>query len=204
MAAQFGETYFNNSKYPNAYDEEGIANVSVVPNFYVDAMYRPLETKPEVPFSFLQMLEIPDIGGDTSWVDLAASYQDLSEKLRGILETLTVMQGVRDCDLSDDELRLELNRRKGKDLTPEEIRELREELPPWEAPLVRVIPENGVENYWIAPAVTRSINALNKEESDALPGYCFATNYSRNMWIGGVGVPWTKHFGTTAPPSTVG
>src|SRR5665213_300309 len=39
FAAQFGATYFNDSKYPNPYDEEGIANVSVVPHFHADVMY---------------------------------------------------------------------------------------------------------------------------------------------------------------------
>jgi taurine dioxygenase len=169
LAAQFGETFFNKSKYPNAYDEEGLANVSVVPNFHADVMYRP-----ESPsFSFLQMLELPEVGGDTVWVDLVASYLDLSQQFREFLETLTVMQGVRDYDLSDDELRLEFKQRKGKDLTLDEIRELREELAPWEAPLVRVIPENGVKNYWIAPAVTRMIKGLSKEESDAVLGVLF-------------------------------
>lgn len=183
FAAQFGVTYFNESKYPNPYDEEGVANVSVVPHFHADVMYHS-----EGPaFSILRMIEVPEVGGNTMWLDLVSSYRDLSPMLRSFLETLTVEQGVRDYDLSDEELNQHFKQRRGKDLNADELREMREELAPWEAPMVRLIPETNESNYWIAPSVTRAVKGMTKGESEMLlpflfqhlmqPKYLFAWNW---------------------------
>jgi len=104
--------------------------------------------RPEAPsYSILQMLEsqrsvVTHVGrfGD----ELQRSECNVSE----FLETLTVVHGsgtttsaTRNCTT--------IQAAQGQGLTPDEIKELREELAPWEH-LSSSHSDNGAKNYWIA------------------------------------------------------
>ena len=150
----FGDVFLNPSGASD-YDDGGMARVTVVPFFHADIMYMPNSPS----FSMLQMLELPSVGGDTMWLDLVTGYAALSEPFRKFLEGLMVMQSylARDA-MSDDELRNVFSRSGNRRLpTTEELDALRESLRPWECPLVRVIPETGVRNYWVADSTPRSL-----------------------------------------------
>lgn len=168
FASHFGEVWKNPSGFVD-YEDDGVSGVTVVLGFHADAMYLPQSPS----FSMLRMLELPEVGGDTIWLDLVSSYADMSEQFRGFLETLTVFQGQKAFDLTDDELGREYKRRTGLEIDAEGVKRIRASLTPWEAPLVRVIPETGVKNYWVSAQHTRGIKGLSKEESDAVLGVLF-------------------------------
>lgn len=169
FAAQLGDPYVNPSGFISEYDDEGVANVTVVPNFHADVMY--LTQGPL--FSMLRMAEMPSVGGDTMWTDLVASYNDLSESFREFLETLVVLQASDAFYFSDEMFALDYKMRHRQNLTGEQIAELRTALAPWECPLVRLIPETGMKNYWVAPRITRSIKGMSEAESRTILSLLF-------------------------------
>jgi taurine dioxygenase len=145
-------------------DEPGLSSVTVVPHFHSDYMYM----KEGPAFSMLQLLTVPEVGGDTLWADLAASYQELSLPLRGLLERLTAIH-VHPSYYKDEETLLAARRRRfGADFSREELARVREALRPTEHPLVRVIPETGRANYWVSSRHTQAIKGMSRLESDAL------------------------------------
>lgn len=169
FACSFGEPFANPARFLADYDEEGLTNVSVVPHFHADLMY--MHQGPS--FSMLQMLEKPDVGGDTMWADLVSSYQELSETMREFLEGLTAINGRRTYYWPDDLLLTHHKKHYNEDLTPEQLKQLRAYLTPNENPVVRVIPETGVKSYWISEEHTQKIKELSQQESDALLGMLF-------------------------------
>jgi taurine dioxygenase len=169
FTTQFGDPYVNPSGFITEYDDEGVSEVTVVPNFHADGMYLPYASS----FSMLRMVEMPSVGGDTMWADLTSSYNDLSETFRAFLESLVVVQASNAYYLSDEELAWDYKRRTGQNLAVEQIGEIRASLAPWECPLVRRIPETGGKNYWIAPQVTRGIKSMNDEEATAILNILF-------------------------------
>lgn len=169
FTTQFGDAYVNPSGFISEYDDEGVANVSVVPNFHADGMYLPQGPS----FSMLRMAEMPAVGGDTMWADLVSSYHDLSERFKEFLESLIVLQASDAFYLSDEMFALDYKMRHRRNLTSDQISELRAGLAPWECPLVRYIPETGLQNYWVAPRITRAIKDLTTEESQTILGALF-------------------------------
>jgi taurine dioxygenase len=164
FTTQFGAPCANKTIFEKDYDEEGYANVTVVPHFHADLMY--LKEGPS--FSMLQMREKPAVGGDTMWADLVSSYQDLSPAMQEFLEGLTAINGRSTYYMSDDQLHEHHKKRYHEDLSIEQLRQLREFLAPNENPIVRVIPETGVKSYWISAEHTQRIKELSSEESKTL------------------------------------
>jgi len=143
---------------------QGLTNLTIVPHFHSDNMYH--EVQPA--FAILQMLELPDVGGDTMWADLVSSYAALSQPLRDMIDPLTAIHGHPDYGLDDAALAERYGEKAGETLTPDDIAEIREALRPHEHPLVRIIPETGLKSYWLGPFHTTAIKGLPKDESDAL------------------------------------
>ena len=71
LASYFGAPFQGSNRFDH--EQSGPTDVKVVSNFHSDLMYR--EDQPA--FAMLQMLELPSVGGDTMWADLAASYEAL-------------------------------------------------------------------------------------------------------------------------------
>jgi taurine dioxygenase len=170
LAANFGgASQPGGAKFAQDYEEEGLSNVTLVPHFHADHMYG--EEGPS--FSMLQMLELPEVGGDTMFADLVASYESLSEPVRVFLETLSASHVMPNYYLSDEDLAAAHKRQYEENLTPEQLKELRHIMRPNVHPLVRVIPETGVKNYWVSEQHTERIVGLSRHESEAILGLLF-------------------------------
>jgi taurine dioxygenase len=170
FAAHFGVPgQQDGTKFAKDYEEDGLSKVTLVPHFHADHMYG--EEGPA--FSMLQMMEIPDVGGDTMFADLVASYESLSQPVRDLLETLSASHVMPNYFLSDVDLAAAHKRQYQEDLTPEQVRDLRHMLRPNVHPLVRVIPETGAKNCWVSEQHTDHIVGLSRHESEAILGLLF-------------------------------
>jgi taurine dioxygenase len=164
FADNFGPPFTYSGRFVVDDDEPGLSSVTVVPHFHSDYMY--LREGPS--FSMLQLLTVPEVGGDTLWADLVAGYEALSPALRGLLEQLTAIH-VHPSFYEDEETLLASRRRRyGDGFTTQELAQLREALRPAEHPLVRVIPETGRANFWVSSRHTQAIKGMPRLESDAL------------------------------------
>ncbi|MDQ7907558.1 TauD/TfdA family dioxygenase [Phytohabitans sp. ZYX-F-186] len=164
FAGYFGEPFEHNSNFDMQYEDAGLSNVTVVPHFHSDVMY--MTEQPG--FAMLQMLTLPDVGGDTMWADLVSSYDALSEPIKKLIDPLTVINVHPEYFVDSQTLSDRYEKRYGKPLTPEQIAKRRKDLSPTESPLVRVIPETGCKNYYISAWHTMQIKGLPKDESDAI------------------------------------
>lgn len=170
LAANFGEPYEGRAgRFSRDYEEGGLSTVTVVPHFHADIMYG----KEGPSFSFLQMLELPDQGGDTMWADLVSSYESLSQPIKDMIEHLEASYVMPNYYLSDDDLLAAHERQYGERLDPEKLRALRAFMAPNRHPMVRVIPETGQKNYWVSEQHTERIIGLSKWESEAILNLLF-------------------------------
>lgn len=190
LASHFGEPYEGRAgRFARDYEEGGLSTVTVVPHFHADIMYGV-----EGPsYSMLQMLELPDEGGDTMWADLVSSYQTLSEPLREMLEKLDASYVMPNFYLSDADLAVAHKRQYGEDLAPEKLRALREFMSPNVHPMVRVNPDTGVKNYWVSEQHTERILGVSRWESEAILGLLFRHQLRPEFVI-----RWSWHAGDIA------
>lgn len=103
--------------------------------------------------SILRAIELPDVGGDTLFANMALAYERLDEATR---EQITGRTAVHD-------IARVFAKRLGK---PAE--ELRERYPLQEHPVVRTHPETGARILYVNTAFTSHIKDMEPEESDAL------------------------------------
>lgn len=180
FAAYFGEPRVDPLEHTVA-GHPGLALIDSVPWFHSDWMCQEFPTQ----WSMLQMNAVPSVGGDTMWADLVASYEDLSERLREFLETLSVFQCMANYEGDGsaaarsylDSIRKRFQSVEGlSEVHREEesdfVRAL-ERVQPHSHPLVRYIPETGRKNYWISRTFSRKINELSPRESEVLLEYLF-------------------------------
>lgn len=161
FAAQFGQPRTDPLE-DTIEGHPGLSHVENVPFFHSDFMHQ--EDPPL--WSMLQMLQVPELGGDTMFADLVTSYEALSEGMRAFLETLTVTQRM------SPEAVAPILRRIGRD--GDDAYEAHLGLLPRSQPLVRYIPETGRKNYWVSRSFTECINELTLDESDAILRLLFA------------------------------
>jgi taurine dioxygenase len=100
---------------------------------------------------------VPDVGGDTVWVDMVAAYDALSPALRSFLDGLTATHSPFKAgdyfaarDSSGDKAAATAS------------------LTPVSHPVVRVHPETGRRSLFVNPLFTLKIDGLRRAESDAL------------------------------------
>lgn len=193
FAGQLGEPYEDKRRLPTTTYEPnaGLSNLTVVSYFHSDNMFM----RQHPTFAVLQMLEVPDVGGDTMWADMVAAYEGLSEPLRAMLDGLTAVHAHPDYYADNKTLQLRYGRGGEQELTLAEIEELRASLAPNEHPLVRYLPETGRKSLWLSPRHTRSIKELAPDESEALLQFLFRTQIRpeyvvRWQWTAGDVVIW--------------
>ncbi|KAL6239642.1 hypothetical protein BDW75DRAFT_249731 [Aspergillus navahoensis] len=107
--------------------------------------------------TFLYILDTPEVGGDTAFVDQVEAYRRLSPAIKERLHGLkAVHSGFEQAEFS---------RQRGGVVRREPVKH--------EHPLVRTHPVTGEKALFVngGCAVTRSIVGLKKEESDALLGF---------------------------------
>ncbi len=101
---------------------------------------------------------IPDVGGDTVWVDMCAAYDALSPALRGFLETLTATHSSAKAD----------GFFATRDTTGGAASMANAAAPPQHHPVIRVHPETGKRSVFVNPLFTIKIDGLRRPESDAI------------------------------------
>jgi taurine dioxygenase len=104
--------------------------------------------------SVLRLIEVPPIGGDTMWADMAAAYDNLPDDVRA---RITGLRAAHDfvpgfARFADADF---LARRQA-------------EFPPVDHPVVRIHPETGRRTLFVNPAFTTHIVGLDRAESDRL------------------------------------
>ncbi len=102
----------------------------------------------------LRAIEIPSVGGDTLWSDMGVAYDTLPEDIRKRIDPL-----VAEHDWITTF---------GMTMDPETVELLREEFPPVQHPVVRVIPETGRRVLFVNMLFTQRILGVSEAESAVL------------------------------------
>ena len=100
------------------------------------------EETPSV-MSVLNMVECPDVGGDTMWSNLCLAYEELSPPMRELCDGLTALHDAHPHDRAD---KMAIH------------------------PVVRVHPETGRRALYVNTHFTRRIVEMGHDESEALLG----------------------------------
>ncbi len=108
--------------------------------------------------SLLRAIEVPEVGGDTMFANLALAYDALSAPMKSFLEGLEAEHHF--AKVQSLVTNLGLNR----PITPEQLART----PPVVHPLVRAHPETGRRSLFLSPGFTTGIVGMTKEESDAV------------------------------------
>ena len=109
-------------------------------------------------FGLLQALEIPEVGGDTLWVSLAAAYDALSPALQELCSAVT---GVHKIDAT---LRRTVVDHHGTAVADR----FAAAHPPVRHPLVRAHPDTGAPGLYICPMYLEHVAELHPDESAML------------------------------------
>jgi taurine dioxygenase len=110
--------------------------------------------------SVLHALEVPRVGGDTLWADMAAAYRGLPEEVRERIEGLDAVH--------------DFTRSFGLLLPPDERVRKQEEFPPATHPVVRRHPETGERILYVNSIFTSHLVGLERDESRELLAYLYA------------------------------
>jgi taurine dioxygenase len=108
--------------------------------------------------SILRAIEIPPVGGDTLFADMAAAYEGLSDAVKEKIEGKVAVH-----DFGHFRAGL---RKAGK--SEEEIEAFNKAYPKVEHPVVRTHPETGAKAIYVNAAFTLHIVEMEKDESDRL------------------------------------
>jgi len=142
-------------EYPNMYD-----GVVADLNWHSDSSFRNLPTRG----SLLYALDVPVSGGDTTWADQCAVYENLAPVWQSFLDNLTCIHD----NLWKNWLRvLEKN-------GAQAIEDVRKFLPPSEHPVVCKHPETGRKFIFVSELMSREIVGMNERESRAVLDFLFA------------------------------
>lgn len=112
--------------------------------------------------AILHALEIPPVGGDTIWADMADAYRSLSAPLRGFLDGLTATHSPTKAG----------GYFAGRDRTGGEAAG-RTAMTATRHPVIRTHPETGTRSLFVNPLFTDKIDGLRRKESDTLLGLLF-------------------------------
>ncbi|MEV6873986.1 TauD/TfdA family dioxygenase [Amycolatopsis sp. NPDC051128] len=109
--------------------------------------------------SVLRLIEVPPVGGDTMWADMAAAYDNLPEDVRARIDGLTAVHDyLPGFDRFSD---------------PGLLARWQDRFPPVAHPVVRTHPETGRRTLFVNQAFTTHIVGLDRAESDRLLRYLF-------------------------------
>ena len=114
--------------------------------------------------SILRAIDIPPVGGDTLFADMAAAYEGLPEAIKDQIEGKVALH-----DFGHFRTGM---RRAGK--SEEEIEAFNQAYPMVEHPVVRTHPETGRKAIYVNAAFTQHIVGLDKDASNALLKHLYA------------------------------
>lgn len=146
--------------------------------------------------SILRAVTLPEVGGNTNWVDLEAAYASLSPAVRRLADEL-----VAEHDGSREWAEYLEKRRggEGNEWDGEQVRQLK----PVPHPVVRVHPDTGRRSLFVNPGFTTRIRDVSDAESRGLLDAFFAhvskpEHLVRHRWQPGDVVVWdnrsTAHY----------
>jgi alpha-ketoglutarate-dependent sulfate ester dioxygenase len=116
----------------------------------------------EPPFAtILHAVQVPELGGDTGWVNTAAAYEALSEPIRRLIDPLSAVHR--------NMLHLELGSAQGAALAEQFMGTVHEAV----HPVVRVHPTTGDRVLYVNPQFTSHIVGLSNRESRAILAMLF-------------------------------
>ncbi|WP_413797286.1 TauD/TfdA dioxygenase family protein [Streptomyces iranensis] len=118
--------------------------------WHTDVTFR---TRPALG-AVLQLREVPPVGGDTMWADMAAAYDNLPTEVRERVDGATAVH-----DVIPGFVRF---------YGPERLAPFQEMFPPVEHPVVRTHPETGRRTLFVNTSFTTRITGMGREESDRL------------------------------------
>jgi taurine dioxygenase len=142
--------------------------------------------------AMLHAVVVPEVGGDTIWADMAATYQSLSPALQEFLAGLTATHSAAKAG----------GYFAARD-TPGDKAAATAAAAPAHHPVIRAHPETGQPSLFVNPLFTTKIDGLRHAESDALLGllYEIATRPEHQMrwhWSAGDVAFWdnrcTMHY----------
>lgn len=119
--------------------------------------------RPDAPaFTALFAQQIPECGGDTMFSNAAWVYENLDPLLAAYMETLTVIQSADATGHITDRY-----------LDPEEAKQARMRMPPFEMPLIRVHPVTGRKWVAVNESYVAYIKGVSRVTSQNLLGILF-------------------------------
>lgn len=142
--------------------------------------------------SVLRAVEVPEVGGDTLWADMAAAYDRLSDAMK---ERIDGLVAVHDWYMNF-----------GLAMDPAERDRLRPDFPAVEHPIVRTHPETGRKMLYVNRAFTQHVKGLSDDDSAELLSFLYAQatfpEYQfRHRWAAGDVVFWdnrsTQHYASS-------
>lgn len=110
----------------------------------------------EVPSlgSVLRAIEVPPVGGDTMWADMAAAYDGLPDDVKARIDGLVAVH--------------DFTQSFGQGLNAEELAEMQAQFPAVEHPVVRTHPETERKTLYVNEIFTSHVVGLEPGESDAV------------------------------------
>jgi taurine dioxygenase len=114
-------------------------------NWHCDVTWRPAPSMG----SILRAVELPPLGGDTLWADMAKAYDLLDEPTKGLIDGRTATHDYASAF--------------GFAQPPEVQAKMREQHPTVEHPIVRTHPETGRKTLFVNVAFTRSIVGMDDD-----------------------------------------
>jgi taurine dioxygenase len=154
--------------------------------WHSDGTFRAMPTRATV----LRAIEVPDVGGDTLFADMAAAYDNLPDGVRARLRGLTARH---DWSLGAYAAKY-----------GDQLDEYRRALPPVEHPVVIRHPVTGRATLFVNPMFTREVVGLDPAASDELLELLFAQAdlpelQARMRWLPGSIAFWdniaVQHYG---------
>jgi taurine dioxygenase len=152
--------------------------------------------------SILRARQVPQVGGDTLWVNMEAAYDDLPADVKRRVAGLRTYNSYEKSLRSYNEYAL----RDGRDPLSEDVIARRlEEHPPVEHPLVRTHPVTGNRSIYMSINATTHIMGLERSESDELLQFLYRLsdkpeNQARLRWKADSVAIWdnrsTRHYAT--------
>ncbi|MEE4584124.1 TauD/TfdA dioxygenase family protein [Streptomyces antimycoticus] len=118
--------------------------------WHTDVTFR---TRPALG-AVLQLREVPPVGGDTLWADMAAAYDNLPAEVKDRIDGATAVH-----DFIPGFSRF---------YGPERLAPFQEMFPPVEHPVVRTHPETGRRMLFVNTSFTTRITGMERAESDRL------------------------------------
>lgn len=158
VAANFGEPTPAHPVEPSVQGHPEVLSLDSDEGARADIWHSDLTFQERPPLgALLHAVEVPAVGGDTIWADMATAYLNLSTTLRRFLEGLTATHSAGKAggyfaqrDATGD--------RAARTAAAEPIHH----------PIVRVHPETGNPSLFVNPLFTDKIDGLRRRESDAL------------------------------------